>query len=253
MNIIIAFLISVLTLFTVPPYATYENNDTTLDTPIVELNNHTLREVFESDNAILGVGKNLFDKNAIDNLANYYLIETGRIISSASNYYSMTDFVNVKPSSSYRQNNGANSAVYACYYDINKNLISCQALNVGVLILNTPINCQYLRTTFINSHGTFDTLQIEQGTVATAYEPYKSTALGDEPPFISYYGQDYFGIETLTVSQLDYYYSLYRELIDFDGATITYLEYDLHDIALIIFFGFLWLSLIILIKRKVLI
>lgn len=126
---------------------------------------------------VKSVGKNLFDKNDKDNLANYYLSETGSINSSGTNFYSMTGFVKVKPSSSYRQNISAYSYVYACYYDRNKNLISSQALSNGQITLNTPINCQYLRTTFINSYGTFDTLQIEEGTVLTPYEPYTETEL----------------------------------------------------------------------------
>ena len=36
--------------------------DIGLDTPMATLENQTLREVFEGENSVLGVGKNLFDK-----------------------------------------------------------------------------------------------------------------------------------------------------------------------------------------------
>lgn len=222
MNIIIAFLISVLTLFTVPPYATYENNDTTLDTPIVELNNHTLREVFEDGNL----------STKTFSFISYFSYGNNIPWVLNNNYYI-----------TFEQQILANT--YSGSYGLNRLVLTGGTINLH-LSQSSLTSGNYVKGSFKITANTTQTNSITY---------YGSNTL----PMTNNIRESYvinltsLGISSLTVAQMDYYYSLYLELIDFDGATITYLEYDLHDIALIIFFGFLWLSLIILIKRKVLI
>lgn len=241
MNIIIAFLISVLTLFTVPPYATYDNNDTTLDTPIVELNNHTLREVFEGGNLIsnsslssLTGWSSLYGTLALSNgeltITGNGLLLNMRIVNSYDSIVGDIYYGRVEVKVTYN-----NAPVYWNEPFYSPSLFTVPTINT--FTANSFVGNALYSKWYYQQNFTSTTLQ--GANSFTIRKPYhiNMTALG---------------ISSLTVSQMDYYYSLYQELIDFDGATITYFDYDLHDIALIIFFGFMWLSLIILLKRKVL-
>lgn len=59
-----------------------------------------------------------------------------------------------------------------CFYDLNKEFISRVNSPVQVFQFTTPLNCAYIRAS--NTQG-YDTFQIEKGSTATTFEPYKST------------------------------------------------------------------------------
>jgi len=252
MNIIIAFLISVLTLFTVPPYATYDNNDKTLDTPIVELNGNTLREVFEDGNLVTN-GDFSLDSDS-DGLADGFS-------KGGSATYTPTLSNGIQKITA--TSNGSllllksqvllQNDVYYFSTGYERSFTTSYAHVLGIRYAS-----DYTPVISISSNGsgissslftptTSNTAQLYIGTVAAMNSGDYFTASN-----LCIVSLSFLSLSNLTKETLDYYYSLYRELIDLDGATITYLDYDLHDIALIIFFGFLWLSLIILLKRKVL-
>ncbi len=60
-----------------------------------------------------------------------------------------------------------------CAFDINKNPIGTIAN--GTTILTIPANCYYIRCNVDNV--SLDTYQLEEGTVATPYEPYQENKL----------------------------------------------------------------------------
>ncbi|MEM0172968.1 MAG: hypothetical protein QXI16_00510 [Sulfolobaceae archaeon] len=191
--------------FVVVDYNNYKNL-----VPKEELNNHTLREVFE-ESTIYGVGKNLFDKSkvSLNSEVNHL---TGDIYTANNN--SATDYILIKPNTQYYWYYGTVTiGRFLAFYDINKQYIS--GLSGGAIISWTsPTNAYYVRTTIATVE--LDKGQLEQGTVATTYEPYKSSLNDDLPPFVYWYNLDTLGISSLTVQQMDSYYELYRSNLTSD-------------------------------------
>lgn len=117
------------------------------------------------------VGKNLFDKsNALLN----YIVHGNTGLLTALNGAYVTDFIKVKPNTQYVMPYDTTDQAFA-YYDINKNFISGGFIQTQPI--TTPPNAYYYRKSF-NILGTnIDTLQLELGSTATTYAPYKSGTL----------------------------------------------------------------------------
>lgn len=116
------------------------------------------------------VGKNLFNKETA--LRGYYVSETtGEILGDGKNsLYSLTDYIEVIPNRELVNNDSA-SRRYA-FYDKDKIFISGA---VGSRKITVPSNAKYLRWSFTID---FEELyQIEYGSTATSYEPYKTSIL----------------------------------------------------------------------------
>ncbi|MDF2948157.1 MAG: hypothetical protein K0R07_167 [Sedimentibacter sp.] len=121
-------------------------------------------------------GKNLFDKSKAT-LGAYVLAATGALGNSAT--YMATDYITVKSGSTYYFNitAGSGSAGLA-WYDNNKNYISGEVWGTNLPKASiAPANAAYLRCSpsSANLDALANTFQIEEGTVATSYEPYKGT------------------------------------------------------------------------------
>jgi hypothetical protein len=122
----------------------------------------------DMDKRVTSVGKNLFDG----------LWELGTIIpstgiESSSSVKIRTSFIKVKPSTTYvMSSTDSTNDDYKYYYDINKVFISS---SFGAKSsFTTPSNCYYVR--FIQDVGTTN-IQLEANTVATTYEPYRSSSM----------------------------------------------------------------------------
>lgn len=117
------------------------------------------------------VGKNLFDNNDI---------ESGTISSDGTNSvlstYSRTkSFISIKPSTQYYITSVER---YDVYYDANFNFIARVYKPSSENILSTPSDARYLKIVFVNrkpDNNYFTVAQLEEGTTATTYEPYKSS------------------------------------------------------------------------------
>lgn len=129
-----------------------------------------------STGRVRSVGKNLFNYNDKD-VVDGYLIAADGSISSNSNAY-LTGFIKVKPNTTYVFNRAATS--YFNFYDNNKQYLSTSALTSTSV--TTPANCYYIRT--YSSYSTKDktALQIEMGSLATTYEPFRQSALYLQSP-----------------------------------------------------------------------
>jgi hypothetical protein len=116
---------------------------------------------------IESVGKNLFNKNDADNLINRVLGVSGDVFYQAG--FTLSHYIKVRENISYST---SRTASRIAFYDSNKNFISD---DINKVTYSIPIGCKYIRT----HHPTLDidTFQIEEGTIATAYEPYKSSIL----------------------------------------------------------------------------
>lgn len=112
---------------------------------------------------VLSVGKNLFDGK---HLQDVYINSSGITTPNAS--FDSTDYIQIKPNTTFTiSKNSKIDFVDVYYYDINKIFIKVERLKT----FTTPTNCKYVR--FGNLKGFFDNnIQLEEGTIATPYEPY---------------------------------------------------------------------------------
>lgn len=125
---------------------------------------------------LTNIGKNLFDGEweigGIDN--------NGLDNETTSNIRSV-NYINVEPNTDYVASSSQlqHASVVVWYaYDKNKNFIS---LSTTSRFFTTPSNCEFIRVRTFNSDSTNMSLdcvlQIEEGSTATTYEPYKSNIL----------------------------------------------------------------------------
>lgn len=117
---------------------------------------------------VLSVGKNLFDGEFLDGKAidfttgNYY---DNPNMSSIKNYISVksntTYYFNVKP------------YAWVIQYDANKKRIDAKQFWEK---FTTDTNCRYIKM-YVQTEHKHNTIQLEEGTVATPYEPYQEDKL----------------------------------------------------------------------------
>ena len=122
------------------------------------------------------IGKNLFDgEYELDK----YLEKDGTPTASAD-WATTKNHIRVKPNTTYTQNIHMGSPiVYVVFYDKNKNIIGAE---IGFDIKNfatytTPNNCYYIKTCYKYSSVGNHLFQVEEGSISTTYEPYKSNIL----------------------------------------------------------------------------
>ena len=110
-------------------------------------------------------GKNLFDGKILDD--NKRIISSGLITNDSS--FGITDYIPIESEKFYISNI---SGGYSNFYDNNKVYISTFWSSAGSL---APKNAKYVRYSIEKTN--IDTYMFEQGTQATAYEPYKTNIL----------------------------------------------------------------------------
>ena len=124
---------------------------------------------------ITHTGKNLFDKS-MTFTENKVLNGSGGV--DNNNAYSYSDYIRVEPntdsvfSGTIVVNNAYNSVVY---YDANKNFISRYQPSTRDVPaqFTTPNNCHFIRFNASSGAGKdVNTIQLEKGTIATAYEAF---------------------------------------------------------------------------------
>lgn len=113
-------------------------------------------------------GKNLFNTN---NLVSGYRLGSDGMLFADTNY-STTDFILVKPNTTYIVNWTMEIRECVCYYDETGTFIS---RNVETNPFITPSNCKYIKASTLTSN--IYTAQIEQGSTATEHEEYVEKAI----------------------------------------------------------------------------
>lgn len=138
--------------------------------------NHLEEGIYENSQAINGQKsmesiivediecKNIFDKNDVVN--GYRFGSDGLLFADAN--YSATDYIAVKPNTTYIANWTLETRECICYYDSSFNFIS---RNVSVNPFTTPSNCKYIRASILTTN--LNIAQIEKGDTATPYTPFK--------------------------------------------------------------------------------
>lgn len=119
-------------------------------------------------------GKNKYD------LTKYPFVRSVAYVNGISNtwgdYSGITKYFPVEPEETYTFSNNLNvkMAYGLVFYDEERNILSY--INTGVSTFTTPKKCEYIRFS-IKSTVFPDWVQIEQGSIATEYEPYRETTI----------------------------------------------------------------------------
>ena len=120
---------------------------------------------------VFGPGKNLFDESKVT--VDTVIDSKGDAVSITN--YSTSDFIEVKPSTTYV----TTYRRVIAFYDVNKKFISYIIDKSSVEInqpFTTPENTAFVRITTKNNQ--VDTEQLELGTEATPYESYRMVKVG---------------------------------------------------------------------------
>lgn len=112
-------------------------------------------------------GKNKFDKSKT--LDGYEINNIGAGTIAANDKWFVTDFIPAIPNTTYAISGKGNGNTVMCY-DENKQFIYGIA-NGGISQITTPSNVRYIKLNGLLTQK--DTFQLEEGTEATTYEPYK--------------------------------------------------------------------------------
>lgn len=112
-------------------------------------------------------GKNKFNKSKT--LDGYEINNIGAGTIAANDKWFVTDFIPAIPNTTYAISGKGNGNTVMCY-DENKQFIYGIA-NGGISQITTPSNVRYIKLNGLLTQK--DTFQIEEGTKATTYEPYK--------------------------------------------------------------------------------
>lgn len=120
-------------------------------------------------NGIIGESKNLFDVNTIVK-GGELSGSTGEIVFGNSTKY-VSDYIYIKGIANLYLSGNRTYGKGIAYYTDNKTFISTEILSGFTGVLTPPSTASYLR---INGNLTDTNVQIEVGTEATEYEPYRS-------------------------------------------------------------------------------
>jgi len=112
--------------------------------------------------------KNLFDKS---NIVAGYLSNAGNVVSNTQ--YSTSNYINVKGIGNITISGSSGNNENICFYDSSQTFISFISTGTNAtLTTSVPSNAYYCRITVKNTN--LDLVQLEPGSEATPYTPYKN-------------------------------------------------------------------------------
>ena len=156
-------------------------------------------------------GKNLFD-GEIE--VGYYNINNGTKINSDTRVRSAT-YIKISPNRQIiiKGSKSSSKSFFKIFYDRNKNFIGA---STSEEVVTTPENAQYMTFYSVDINASIDELiQIEYGTQATSYEPYKANILTvNEVVELRSNGSVYDELDLLT--------GKLTQRIDEDGSVLTH-------------------------------
>ena len=120
-------------------------------------------------------GKNLFDKGEVVRKDNYYIDTDGSEHTSSGSGYT-TNYILLQPNTTYTISGNITSSTNAwgiyCYNSSKQWIEKISISNNTPYTFTTPNNCNYIRLQYRLDIINFNTIQIEEGSSATVYEPY---------------------------------------------------------------------------------
>ena len=209
-----------------------------IDTPIAELNNHTLREVFEDGN--------LFVNGDFSNGTTGWQVINGSltIVQPNGNFYSNgTSPLDIRKTISLENNND--------YYFVNNYSSATNANNLGAQIL---MGDQFIYNSTLSEMPYNIIFTTTSAHTQARWLIYGELVNGDRFSLGSLYliSQTTLGISSLTVAQMDTYFQMYQDNISGNDVTYTQNEMTITDLTYIIGFGFIWFVIIWSIRKVVL-
>ena len=125
-----------------------------------------------------GIGKNLFNYNDI--IVGKEILANGNFADAST--WGVANYIRIKPNTNYVLSNVANlGSAAGVIYDINKTRISSFYAQIGsgaVTNIATSADAAYIRFTFRRKENEHLSCQLEEGTEATTYEPFRNTVYG---------------------------------------------------------------------------
>jgi len=152
-------------------------------------------------------GKNLFDNtNRVD--GQRFDQTTGNFIASGNQFYT-PNYISIKPNTTYTYSFSASIDLRIIYYDANKTFISGLLIStVGTSdTRTTPSNAYYIRLS--TAILKINTLQIEEGSTATTYEPFAQPTTLLNLTFLFGVGNE------PNKATMDGYYAEYEEYLEY--------------------------------------
>jgi len=159
------------------------------------------------DGYYYAAGKNLFDNtNRVD--GQRFDQTTGNFIASGNQFYT-PNYISIKPNTTYTYSFSASIDLRIIYYDANKTFISGLLIStVGTSdTRTTPSNAYYIRLS--TAILKINTLQIEEGSTATTYEPFAQPTTLLNLTFLFGVGNE------PNKATMDGYYAEYEEYLEY--------------------------------------
>lgn len=126
------------------------------------------------------VGKNLFDGELVDG----YIDTTTGIVNNWSSHFRTKNYIKIIPNTKYVLNKTTDfgeNVLALFFYDINKNFINVNQVYYPYSSCTSPQNAEYVLISGAKNSMSLEKikllLQLEEGSTATPYEPYKSNIL----------------------------------------------------------------------------
>ena len=117
---------------------------------------------------VVRAGKNLYNKETAEN--GFIVAKNGQV--QPNDNYKHSDYIYVFPDMTYSiTNTGFIGVNGGAYYDINKNYVREFRISSFPASFTVPSGCYYMRFSIDPIY--LDTIQLELGSTATAYEPYQ--------------------------------------------------------------------------------
>ena len=113
--------------------------------------------------SFITTGKNLFDVSSM--LSGYFIVNTGAIAANAS--YDTSDYIKVTAGQSYKSSHNIR---FSCYFDSNMNIVA-GGISADTTTFTAPVGASFVRISMLHSYAA--TFQLELGSIATSYEPFK--------------------------------------------------------------------------------
>jgi hypothetical protein len=211
-----------------------------IDAPIAELNNHTLREVFEGGNIITNSLFNDFTGWTLSsNLTE--TIESGRAKLLVFNVSVGNMFIsNTQPILNNQ---------YYYRLDVEPIVTVVSGTNTFGVRIGANVGFTLENNVYKKYSGFITALD----TNAVRLQFLGTATLGDIVYVDNYYVIDRttLGISALTVEQMDYWFSVYQDNIGADDVTYTVNEHDMTDLIILLGFGFSWIGIFWIIRKVI--
>lgn len=158
--------------------------------------------------------KNMFDKS---NIVAGYLSNAGNIVSNTQ--YSTSNYINVKGIGNITISGSSGNSENICFYDSSQTFISFISTGTNAtLTTSVPSNAYYCRITVKNTN--LDLVQLEVGSEATPYTPYKN-----------FENEDIYSTNEMVIGTWVDGKPLYRKVIDIGALPNNTTKYVNHNIS----------------------